>query len=211
MQVHVATLAPRYTNCNSNMGIDASLATRYDFAMPSTRYNSRKEAFCALIGKLVPDTYRTEKLMAESLGFSAAHFSQMKSGNRTIGNGSADKIERGLSLGAGGLDAWADYEPVVAAHPRQTRDQLIDALIETFATNSADDLRETLLEIELAAVRARRNKDHVWLQRPVIERRTLIAPVNKERRGSPILFREYVGEGSDPEAPLVANKHKSKQ
>ena len=71
---------------------------------PRARNEIRRSALLRLIEQCVPSRFRTQREMAEHLGFVTAHFSQMKSGNRTIGNDSADKIERGLGLPMGALD-----------------------------------------------------------------------------------------------------------
>lgn len=62
-----------------------------------------KQALIRLIEINVPSRFASEREMAEALDFSPAHFSQMKSGFRTIGKDSAEKIEKGLQLGVGGL------------------------------------------------------------------------------------------------------------
>lgn len=62
-----------------------------------------KQALVRLIEINVPGRFASEREMAEALDFSPAHFSQMKNGFRTIGKDSAEKIEKGLQLGVGGL------------------------------------------------------------------------------------------------------------
>lgn len=62
-----------------------------------------KQALARLIEINVPSRFASEREMAEALDFSPAHFSQMKNGFRTIGKDSAEKIEKGLQLGVGGL------------------------------------------------------------------------------------------------------------
>lgn len=106
MQIHDHNLAPRYTFSNSMAGIEQQLAACYPSSMdsPRARNEIRRSALLRLIEQCVPSRFRTQREMAEHLGFVTAHFSQMKSGNRTIGNDSADKIERGLGLPMGALD-----------------------------------------------------------------------------------------------------------
>lgn len=62
-----------------------------------------RHALIRLIEINVPNRFVSEREMAEALDFSPAHFSQMKNGFRTIGKDSAEKIEKGLQLGVGGL------------------------------------------------------------------------------------------------------------
>lgn len=78
-----------------------------------------RQALIRLIEINVPGRFASEREMAEVLDFSPAHFSQMKNGFRTIGKDSAEKIEKGLQLGVGGLyqyqgDAAASQMPPVA-------------------------------------------------------------------------------------------------
>ena len=81
------------------------IAPRYVARMDNARNDARRAALNHLVAKLVPVRFKTQSEMATELGFSPAHFSQMRSGNRPVGNGSADKIERGLALPRGRLDA----------------------------------------------------------------------------------------------------------
>ena len=113
MKVHGRNLAPRYTFSNSMAGIEPGLAACYSSGMdsPRARDEIRRSALLKLIEQCVPSRFRTQREMSENLGFVPAHFSQMKSGNRTIGNDSADKIERGLGLPMGSLDRDGAQEP----------------------------------------------------------------------------------------------------
>lgn len=71
-----------------------------------------KQALIRLIELNVPSRFASEREMAEALDFSPAHFSQMKNGFRTIGKDSAEKIEKGLQLGVGGLYQFQGNTPV---------------------------------------------------------------------------------------------------
>ena len=71
-----------------------------------------KQALVRLIELNVPSRFASEREMAETLDFSPAHFSQMKNGFRTIGKDSAEKIEKGLQLGVGGLYQFQGNMPV---------------------------------------------------------------------------------------------------
>lgn len=107
MQVHARNLAPRYRLSNSAAGIEPALADCYPSVVttpPSARNEMRRKALLELIKQCVPSRFETQREMAEALGFVPAHFSQMKSGNRPVGNESADRIERGLGLPVGSLD-----------------------------------------------------------------------------------------------------------
>lgn len=70
-----------------------------------------KQALTRLIEIHVPGRFASEREMAEALDFSPAHFSQMKNGFRTIGKDSAEKIEKGLQLGVGGLYQFQGNTP----------------------------------------------------------------------------------------------------
>ena len=72
--------------------------------MKKDRYEIRRAALKLLIDQMIPSRFKRQTEMAEVLGFSPAHFAQMKSGNRSIGNESADRIEKGLGLPNGFLD-----------------------------------------------------------------------------------------------------------
>ncbi|MCM1512614.1 MAG: hypothetical protein NC112_05850 [Oxalobacter formigenes] len=74
--------------------------------------NALKQALVRLIEINVPSRFASEREMAEALDFSPAHFSQMKNGFRTIGKDSAEKIEKGLQLGVGGLYQFQGNTPV---------------------------------------------------------------------------------------------------
>ena len=104
MESHGRNLAPCYTAVNSTPGIDVDLASCYCFEMSENREEVRRRALLHLIGRSVPDPYPRQKDLAEDLGFSPAHFTQMKKGNRSIGNDSAERIEDVFALGRGGLD-----------------------------------------------------------------------------------------------------------
>lgn len=114
MQVHARNLAPRYSLSNSAAGIEPPLADCYPSPVtnpPSARNEMRRKALLELIKQRVPSRFETQREMAEALGFVPAHFSQMKSGNRPVGNESADRIERGLGLPVGSLDREAEQHP----------------------------------------------------------------------------------------------------
>lgn len=106
MQFHDANLASCYTLRNSGAGIAGPFTGCYDplMDMTKTRSERRRAALIKLVDSFVPARFETQRELAEALGLSPAHMSQMKSGNRTIGNESADKIEQGLGLPSGALD-----------------------------------------------------------------------------------------------------------
>lgn len=91
---------------NSITGIERMLADCYDSQMdkPPPRSARRRDALLKLIEHFVPARFEKQHEMAAALGLAPAHLSQMKSGHRTIGNDSADRIEQGLGLDAGALD-----------------------------------------------------------------------------------------------------------
>jgi transcriptional regulator with XRE-family HTH domain len=122
MKVHADNLALRYTEGNSATGIDLNLAGCYLSAMSTSRSEVRRIALAALISANVPEKYATQADMAEALGFSSAHFSQLKSGNRPVGNDSADKIESALGLPMGSMDVWLWHQPGLISEQCQ-RDQ----------------------------------------------------------------------------------------
>lgn len=76
------------------------------------RKEHRRRALIALIQAYVPSRFKTQHAMAVALGFSPAHFTQMKIGNRSVGNEAADRLETGLELGMGGLDAMTIDAPI---------------------------------------------------------------------------------------------------
>lgn len=127
MQVHARNLAPRYRLSNSAAGIEPALADCYPSVVttpPSARNEMRRKALLELIKQCVPSRFETQREMAEALGFVPAHFSQMKSGNRPVGNESADRIERGLGLPVGSLDRepepGTDLSPSSNTTPQQS-------------------------------------------------------------------------------------------
>ncbi len=86
-----------------------------------------KQALVRLIEINVPNRFASEREMAEALDFSPAHFSQMKNGFRTIGKDSAEKIEKGLQLGVGGL---YQYQGNTAAFEMPSMTENIDSRYE---------------------------------------------------------------------------------
>ena len=96
MKFHSSILAPRYAKSHSIFGIEENLAGSYSEIMSRDRSEIRRKAFVALIDGRDRSRWPTQNALAEYLNLSPAHVTQMKSGNRPIGNDSADKIERGF-------------------------------------------------------------------------------------------------------------------
>lgn len=152
MQVHVHRLAARYTDVNSCSGIDVNLANRYAAEMSDTRAEARRKALRALIGTHVPGRFATQSEMAKALGFVEAHFSQMKTGNRTIGNTSVDRIEERLGLPRGYMDSPADDTQGAAAPKPTTSHEGNEALLLAAYRAASADARGLLLAAAKAAM-----------------------------------------------------------
>ena len=102
-----------------------------------------RNALIRLIDIYVPSHYVSQAKMAEALGFSPAHFSQMKSGNRPIGKDSADRIEHGLGLGMGGL--YRVYEN------NEFTEEMESRLTDLFSKyQRANDAKKALIDITLS-------------------------------------------------------------
>ncbi len=138
MQVHIPRLATCYTIVNSSSGIDCNLAGRYPFPMSETRSEARRKALRALIVANVPNRFATQSEMAKELGFVEAHFSQMKTGNRAIGNASVDRIEQGLGLPRGFMDSQVDDTAGAAQSGATMLDKNEALLVDAYRRASAD-------------------------------------------------------------------------
>jgi hypothetical protein len=140
----------------------------------------------------------------------ATYVSQILNGHRAFGEKAATNMARRAGLPLDYFDSheenYADDHPAVVY---QTREELIETLIANLSAQSADELRATLLEIELGVVRAKQNRNNAYL--PRLERRVTSTPVDKERRGSPILFREMIGEGIGPDGPPMEKNHRKNE
>lgn len=153
MQVHTRNLACRYSARNSATGIAPSLARCYANHMtePLNRDEIRRRSFLRLIEKNVPDRFQTQREMADALGFVPAHFSQMKSGNRPIGNASADKIERGLGLEVGALDRGElitkeGKQPLSPSSNTQTSNAPLQSEVNKIGAGELDAVISAVLE-----------------------------------------------------------------
>lgn len=123
----------------------------------SDRMETRRLALLDLITICVPARFANARTMAEALGFSPAHFSQLKSGNRPIGNKSADKIEQGLGLSRGTLDVATPTQPIAAEspvlgpEPEPISDASEQQLREGYRVANAG-MREAMMSIARAAL-----------------------------------------------------------
>lgn len=73
--------------------------------------NALRQALLHLIEINIPARFHSEREMAEALGILPAHFSLMKNGHKNIGKDIANRIEKGLNLGVGGLYRFQGNTP----------------------------------------------------------------------------------------------------
>lgn len=107
-----------------------------------THNDALRQALLRLIEINIPSRFASEREMAEALGILPAHFSQMKNGHRHIGKESADRIEKGLQLGIGGLYRFQGDDPA-AEMPLST-----ESLLARYARSGA--ARRGLVDLTLA-------------------------------------------------------------
>ena len=87
---------------------DKRVANAYSFFM--TTFDMRKRNLSVLVRR-----YGRQQALADAVGLSVQYINQMLSGHRTIGEKTARKIEKGLCLVPGWMDADSDSDSDTAA------------------------------------------------------------------------------------------------